>query len=118
MRLTQILSFIGLFGLTIGLSVAQDTQSIHEVMPQLVVDLSGEASQIWGLQAQLWLGCSLFGVALAFFLWILLNINSLKKSENQGDSLAKRVSLSWLFFVVIIVCSCAIPLLRAWLVWQ
>lgn len=111
------LSMFGLlFCLTIGQVYAEETTSVDAMMPSLVIDLSSVASQVWFTQAQIWLACSVVAVAIVIFAWILLNINASKQQDNQGDVLAKRVSLLWLAFLMIMIVGCAIPLLRIWLI--
>lgn len=116
MILKPLSMFCVLSCLTIGQVYAEETRSIEAVMPSLVIDLSTIASQVWFAQAQVWGACSLVALFVAIMVWVLLNINSLKQQDNQGDVLAKRVSLLWVAFLMVIVVSFAIPLLRVWLV--
>mgnify|MGYP003704065583 FL=1 len=116
MILKPLLMFCFLSCLTIGQVFAEDNSSIDAVMPSLVIDLSSVASQVWFAQAQIWAACSLLALSVAIVAWVLLNINSLKQQDNQGDVLAKRVSLLWLVFLMMIFVGAAIPLLRVWLV--
>lgn len=116
MILKPLLNFVVLSCLTIGQVYAEESSSVDAMMPSLVIDLSSVASQVWFVQAQLWLACSVSALIAAIFAWILLNINPLKQKDNQGDVLAKRVSLLWLTFLIMTVVGFAIPLLRVWLV--
>lgn len=116
MILKPLLKFGLLSCLTIGQVFAEETSSLDAMMPNLVIDLSSVASQVWFAQAQIWGACSLVALFVAIMVWVLLNINSLKQQDNQGDVLAKRVSLLWVAFLMMIVVSFGIPLLRIWLV--
>lgn len=108
--------FCLLFCLTIGQVYAEETSSVDAMMPNLVIDLSSIASQVWFVQAQIWGACSLVALLVAIVAWIVLNINPLKQQDNQGDILAKRISLLWVAFLMMMVLGFAIPLLRVWLV--
>ena len=116
MILKPLLKFGLLSCLTIGQVYAEENSSIDAMMPNLVIDLSSVASQVWFAQAQIWGACSLVALLVAIVVWIMLNITPLKQHDNQGDVLAKRVSLLWLAFLMVMVVSFAIPLLRVWLV--
>lgn len=116
MILKPLSLFCVLFCLTIGQVFAEETSSVDAIMPNLVIDLSSVASQVWFAQAQIWGVCSLVALFVAIMAWILLNINPLKQKDNQGDVLAKRVSLLWVAFLMMMVVGFAIPLLRVWLV--
>jgi H+/Cl- antiporter ClcA len=117
MILKLFFGFCFLFCLTIGQVYAEETTSVDAMMPNLVIDLSSVASQVWFAQAQVWVGCSVVALLVAIVAWIVLNINPLKQQDNQGDVLAKRVSLLWVAFLMMMVVGFAIPLLRVWLVW-
>lgn len=116
MILKPLLKFGLLSCLTIGQVFAEETSSVDAMMPNLVIDLSTIASQVWFAQAQVWVGCSVVALLVAIVAWIVLNINPLKQQDNQGDVLAKRVSLLWVAFLMMMVVGFAIPLLRVWLV--
>lgn len=116
MILKPLLMLGVLFCLTIGQVYAEEISSIDAMMPSLVIDLSSIASQVWFTQAKIWLACSVVALAIAIFAWILLNINASKQQDNQGDVLAKRVSLLWVALMMMMVVGLAIPLLRVWLI--
>jgi uncharacterized membrane protein YjgN (DUF898 family) len=78
------------------------------------------AANVYQLQGKLWLLMSLVAVLIIFVAYTLLNTSAKKtlmasEETNNGDVVAKHVSLLWLVFTMIILVGLALPLLRLWL---
>ncbi len=115
MRLTmlQIVRFffclMSAFCLTIA-PVYADEQQI--VMPQIIIDLSSLAARVYQQQAMLGFFAFGVGVFVAIAAYDLLNRQPTKSPMNQGDQQAKKISLVWVAFLLLLVSGFALPVLR------
>jgi cobalamin synthase len=85
-------------------------------MPLLVINLSSVAAAIFQQQAQIWFFLLAVALFVCFVASLLMNRPIDKNSVNQGDLLAKKVSMWWLVFLLLLIMGFAMPMLRVWLV--
>jgi len=85
-------------------------------MPLLVIDLSSVAALLFQQQAQIWLFLLAVAMFVCFVASLLMNRPVDKSNINQGDVLAKKVSMWWMVFLLLLIMGFAMPMLRVWLV--
>jgi len=85
-------------------------------MPLLVIDLSSVAALLFQQQAQIWFFLLAVAMFFCFVTSLLMNRPVDKSNINQGDVLAKKVSMWWLVFLLLLIMGFAMPMLRVWLV--
>lgn len=116
MILRCFLQSVALFCLTILPVYAEDNSSLNVDMPLLVIDLSSVAALLFQQQAQIWLFLLAVAMFVCFVASLLMNRPVDKSNINQGDILAKKVSMWWMVFLLLLIMGFAMPILRVWLV--
>jgi hypothetical protein len=116
MILRCFLQSVALFCLTILPVYAEDNSSLNLDMPLLVINLSSVAAAIFQQQAQIWFFLLAVALFVCFVASLLMNRPIDKSSLNQGDLLAKKVSIWWMVFLLLLIMGFAMPMLRVWLV--
>lgn len=116
MILRCFLQSVALFCLTILPVYAEDNSSLNVDMPLLVIDLSSVAALLFQQQAQIWFFLLAVAMFVCFVTSLLMNRPVDKSNINQGDVLAKKVSMWWLVFLLLLIMGFAMPMLRVWLV--
>lgn len=116
MILRCFLQSVALFCLTILPVYAEDNSSLNVDMPLLVIDLSSVAVLLFQQQAQIWLFLLAVAMFVCFVASLLMNRPVDKSNINQGDVLAKKVSMWWMVFLLLLIMGFAMPMLRVWLV--
>ncbi|MBK7300027.1 MAG: hypothetical protein IPI79_06300 [Moraxellaceae bacterium] len=107
---------VALFCLTILPVYAEDNSSLNLDMPLLVINLSSVAAAIFQQQAQIWFFLLAVALFVCFVASLLMNRPIDKSCLNQGDLLAKKVSIWWMVFLLLLIMGFAMPMLRVWLV--